>query len=133
MPRRTQPELHGPLTRPAWHEPQDVVRWRPKEIRNYHDSFTRRSGTLRPKRGANGRFASADDAIAEAIGLLRQKKQETQFQRKPLTPDELNQQLLEAGLLSQIPPRPDPAAYQEFSPIVIQGEPLSETIIRERR
>ncbi len=81
----------------------------------------------------SGRFASADDAIAEAIGLLQQKKQETQFQRKPLTPEELNRQLLEAGLLSQIPPRPDPATYQEFSPIVIQGEPLSETIIRERR
>ena len=53
--------------------------------------------------------------------------------RKPLTPDELNRQLLEAGLLSQIPPCPDPATYQEFSPIVIRGEPLSQTIIRERR
>jgi len=41
--------------------------------------------------------------------------------------------LLKAGLPSQIPPRLDPATYQEFSPIVIQGEPLSETIIRERR
>jgi putative addiction module CopG family antidote len=81
----------------------------------------------------SGRFASTDDAIIEAIRLLRQKKHETQFQRKLLTLDELNQQLLEAGLLSQIPPRPDPATYQEFSPIVIQGEPLSETIIRERR
>ncbi len=81
----------------------------------------------------SGRFASADDAIAEAVGLLRQRTQETRFQRKPLTPDELNRQLLEAGLLSQIPPRPDPATFQEFSPIVIQGEPLSETIIRERR
>ena len=81
----------------------------------------------------SGRFASTDDAITEAIRLLRQKRHETQSQRKLLTLDELNQQLLEAGLLSQIPPRPDPATYQEFSPIVIQGEPLSETIIRERR
>ena len=81
----------------------------------------------------SGRFASTDDAITEAIRLLRQKKRETQSQHKLLTLDELNQQLLEAGLLSQIPPCPDPATYQEFSPIVIQGEPLSETIIRERR
>jgi len=81
----------------------------------------------------SGRFASPDEAITEALRLLRQKKQEAICQRKPLTPDELNRQLVEAGLLSQIPPRPDPATYQEFSPIVIQGEPLSETIIRERR
>ena len=80
-----------------------------------------------------GRFASPDEAIAEALRLLRRKKREAICQRQPLTPDELNRQLLEAGLLSQIPPRPDPATYQEFSPIVIQGEPLSETIIRERR
>ena len=76
----------------------------------------------------SGRFVSADDAIIEAIRLLQQKEQEEQSRRKPLTPDELNRQLLAAGLLSQIPSRPDPASYQEFSPIVIQGEPLSETI-----
>ena len=79
----------------------------------------------------SGRFASPDDAITRAIRLLRHKEQVAQSQRKPLTPDELNCQLLEAGLLSQIPPRPDPATYQEFLPIVIQGEPLSETIIRD--
>jgi len=81
-----------------------------------------------------GRFASPDEAITEALHLLlRQKELEAASRRQPLTPDELNRQLLEAGLLSQIPPRPDPATYQKFSPIVIQGEPLSETIIRERR
>jgi putative addiction module CopG family antidote len=81
----------------------------------------------------SGRFASPDEAINEALRLLQQKKQESQFQRKVLTPDELNRQMLEAGVLSQIPARIDPATYEEFSPIVIQGEPLSETIIRERR
>jgi putative addiction module CopG family antidote len=81
----------------------------------------------------SGRFASPDEAIIEALHLLRQKKQEEQPQRQPVSSDEVNRQLLEAGLLSQIPPRPDPETYQEFAPIVIQGEPLSETIIRERR
>jgi putative addiction module CopG family antidote len=81
----------------------------------------------------SGRFASPDEAITEALHLLRQKKQEAQLQGKPLTPDEVNRQLREAGLLSEIPARLDPATYQEFPPIVIQGEPLSETIIRERR
>jgi putative addiction module CopG family antidote len=81
----------------------------------------------------SGRFASRDEAISEAVRLLRQKHQEPQHQRKPLTPDEVNRQLLEAGLLSEIPSRPNPASYREFPPIVIQGEPLSETIVRERR
>jgi Arc/MetJ-type ribon-helix-helix transcriptional regulator len=79
-----------------------------------------------------GRFVSPDQAIAEALRLLRQTLQETQHQRKPVTPDEVNQQLLEAGLLSEIPSRPNLATYREFPPIVIEGEPLSETIIRER-
>jgi putative addiction module CopG family antidote len=81
----------------------------------------------------SGRFASPDEAITEALRLLRLRKQETQAQSNSVTPDELNRQLLEAGLLSQIPSRPDPATYREFAPIVIEGEPLSETIIRERR
>jgi putative addiction module CopG family antidote len=80
-----------------------------------------------------GRFASADEAIAEALHLLRQEARGGQPQREPLPADEVNQQLLEAGLLSRIPTRPDPETYQEFSPIAVQGEPLSETIIRERR
>ena len=37
----------------------------------------------------SGRFASADDAISEAIRLLRQKKLEAQSQHKSLTLDEL--------------------------------------------
>ena len=81
----------------------------------------------------SGRFASPDEVIAEALRLLQERTQETQSQPAPLTPDELNQRLLEAGLLSQVPARPDPATYREFSPIVIEGEPLSERIIRERR
>lgn len=81
----------------------------------------------------SGRFSSPDEAISEAVRLHRQKKLEAQSSRQALTPDELNRQLLEAGLLTKIPAKPDPTDYQEFSPIAIEGEPLSETIIRERR
>src|SRR3954454_4311414 len=80
-----------------------------------------------------GRFASPDEAIVEALRLLRQKAQRASPRKKPLTPDEVEQQMLEDGLISHIPTRPDPATYQEFTPVVIEGEPLSETIIRERR
>jgi putative addiction module CopG family antidote len=78
-----------------------------------------------------GRFASPDEAITEAVRLLRQEKQEARG--TAATPDEINRRLLEAGLLSNIPARPDPATYREFEPIAVEGEPVSETIIRERR
>jgi putative addiction module CopG family antidote len=81
----------------------------------------------------SGRFASPEEAINEALRLLQQKKREPKVQKSSLTTDELNRQMLEAGLLTQIPSCPDPATYEEFSPIVIHGEPISETIIRERR
>jgi len=54
---------------------------------------------------------------------------------KPLTRDELNQRLVAAGLITSLP---DPALDiddddPEDQPVTIKGEPLSETIIRERR
>jgi putative addiction module CopG family antidote len=79
-----------------------------------------------------GRFASADEAIAEALRLLRQKEQEEASRREELIADQVDRQMLEAGLLSRIPARLDPGTYREFTPIIVQGEPISETIIRER-
>jgi hypothetical protein len=47
---------------------------------------------------------------------------------------ELQRRMLEAGLLSELkPPIRDLAPYQNRKAVPIQGEPLSETIIRERR
>lgn len=46
----------------------------------------------------------------------------------------LEQMLLEAGLLSEVPPRiTDFTQYQRRKPIKVKGEPVSETIIEERR
>jgi hypothetical protein len=55
--------------------------------------------------------------------------------KKSMTRDEFNQHLLSIGLITHLP---DPALDiddddPEDQPIVIEGEPLSETIIRERR
>ena len=56
-----------------------------------------------------------------------------------LTPEELAEQelqrrLVAAGLLSEIKPPPRFMPPREpFTPVPIKGEPLSETIIRERR
>jgi hypothetical protein len=55
--------------------------------------------------------------------------------KKSLTRDELNQRLMAAGLITSLP---DPALDiddddPDDAPVTIKGEPLSETIIRERR
>jgi hypothetical protein len=55
--------------------------------------------------------------------------------KKPLTRDEFNRRLMAAGLITRLP---DPTLAiddddPEDQPIAIEGEPLSETIIRERR
>ncbi len=51
-----------------------------------------------------------------------------------LTEDELAQELLREGILDHVPPPiTDLKPYQNRQPVDIQGEPLSETIIKERR
>jgi len=56
-------------------------------------------------------------------------------EKQPLTRDELNRRLMAAGLITSLP---DPALDlddddPDDAPVTIKGEPLSETIIRERR
>jgi Arc/MetJ-type ribon-helix-helix transcriptional regulator len=80
-----------------------------------------------------GHFASEQEAITQAVRLLRQRGHELQAQATPLSEDEWRQQLLQSGLLTSIPVRPAAGAPREFEPVKIEGEPLSETIIRERR
>jgi hypothetical protein len=47
---------------------------------------------------------------------------------------EAQRRLLAAGVISDIKPsRRIPTETEQFIPIAVQGEPLSETIIRERR
>ncbi len=80
-----------------------------------------------------GHFASAEEAITQAVRLLRQRGHEPPAQARPLSEDEWQRQLLQSGLLTSIPARPAAGARREFQPVQIEGEPLSETIIRERR
>ena len=47
---------------------------------------------------------------------------------------EMQRQLLEAGILGEIrPPISDLAPYRNRKAVPIEGEPISETVIRERR
>ena len=80
----------------------------------------------------SGRFATESDVIDAALRLLNQSEQEPAA-KKPLTEDEFKQQLLITGLMTSLPTPLDPTKRRDFQPVIIDGEPLSETIIRERR
>jgi hypothetical protein len=97
----------------------------------------------------SGLFPSLDAAMTRAAHLLLEQIEQTSARSKgkgkppksvkasgkPRTPEELNQRLFAAGLISQLPDPlqdlddDDPADQ----PVKIKGEPLSETILRERR
>ena len=53
--------------------------------------------------------------------------------KKPLTRAEFDQHLLAIGLISQLPDTEADFDDPDDEPIKIKGEPLSETVIRERR
>jgi len=50
-----------------------------------------------------------------------------------MTEAEFKQHLLKSGRTASLPTPADPASRPVFQPITLEGEPLSETIIRERR
>jgi Arc/MetJ-type ribon-helix-helix transcriptional regulator len=91
----------------------------PKELENSIRSEVRR-----------GRFASVDDAMAEAARLLLRQQQPAE---KPLTKDEFHRRLIDLGLTSELPDTAADFVDPEDNLVEIEGEPLSETVIRERR
>ena len=95
-----------------------------------------------------GLYARAEDVIRDALTRLQQSlppattntparnskaTRRARPEEKPITPDELNRRLLAAGLVIQLPDPAEDIDDTDDLPIEIQGEPLSETIIRERR
>jgi len=88
-----------------------------------------------------GRYPTEDDVIRDALERHRHAEPTTaQATVQPsLTPEdiadqELQRRLLAAGIISEIkPPITDLAPYRNRRAVPIQGEPISETAIRERR
>jgi Arc/MetJ-type ribon-helix-helix transcriptional regulator len=93
-----------------------------------------------------GLYEGEDEVIRDALARLMQTMPLTsktpgqptneirsvEAKPQPVTPDELNRRLLASGLVIQLPDPSEDADDSEDLPIEIQGEPLSETIIRER-
>jgi Arc/MetJ-type ribon-helix-helix transcriptional regulator len=94
-----------------------------------------------------GLYAGEEDVIRDALIRLRQSlppapntpardrkaTRRAKPEGKPVTPAELNRRLLASGLVMQLPDPTEDIDDSEDFPVEIHGEPLSETIIRERR
>jgi hypothetical protein len=96
-----------------------------------------------------GLYASEDAVVSDALTKLKEtlprntepfakkkaksSKTSLQSSKKPMTEAEFNQHLLNIGLMSQLPNTDADFDDLDDEPITIKGEPLSETVIRERR
>ena len=94
----------------------------------------------------SGQFASAADLVAAAVRdyLRRDQEKAPQTGDGAVGPDvpageepsgpELQRRLFAAGIISEIKPAiTDLTPYRNRRAVPIQGEPLSETVLRERR
>jgi Arc/MetJ-type ribon-helix-helix transcriptional regulator len=88
-----------------------------------------------------GRYLTEDEVVTDALERHRQAQQKPSkdTSNPDLTPEEiadqdLQRRLLAAGIISEIkPPITDMTPYRNRRAVPIQGEPISETVIRERR
>jgi putative addiction module CopG family antidote len=92
-----------------------------------------------------GRYAREDDVIRDALTRLRQdtpakaapakpvKRAKDATPKKKMTEAEFDQHLLKIGLMSQLPDTEADFDDPDDVPVDIKGEPLSESVIRERR
>jgi putative addiction module CopG family antidote len=95
-----------------------------------------------------GYYAREDDVVRDALTRLKQAMPEAartpvkrtrrakpsgQKVSKTLTIEELHQQMMARGLITQLPDTAADFDDPDDEPIAIEGEPLSETVIRERR
>jgi hypothetical protein len=79
-------------------------------------------------------LAEPKNRPAPASGKAARRAESPSPRKKPLTRDEFNQRLMAAGLITSLPdPSLDIDDDPDDQPVTINGEPLSETIIRERR
>jgi Arc/MetJ-type ribon-helix-helix transcriptional regulator len=86
----------------------------------------------------SGHFVSKDDlvevAVREYLRRLREQEHETCGTGVESNSLEVQRRLLAAGIISEIkPPITDFTPYRDRQAVPIQGEPMSETVIRERR
>ncbi len=73
------------------------------------------------------------DAQRQVLAELTKELNQLQSSNADAQEAKFVQSLLHKGVISEIPQRlPDDEFRRNFKPIVVKGEPLSETIIKER-
>lgn len=78
------------------------------------------------------KMLSAEDLrkVRELVDSLLEKKES----KPQMTEEEFERHLYEKGIISEVkPPITDFSRYDDYQPITVTGEPISETIIKERR
>ena len=84
----------------------------------------------------SGSYVREEDVVRDALSRLKQTMPlAVNFNistRTPVSPEELDRRLLAAGLMIQLPDPTQDIDDDDEPPIEIEGEPISETIIRER-
>jgi Arc/MetJ-type ribon-helix-helix transcriptional regulator len=78
-----------------------------------------------------GHYASVDAAMTEAARLLLRQQQAPA--NTPATEADVLRHMLDTGFITQLANTDADFDDPDDQPIAIQGEPMSETIIRERR
>jgi len=78
----------------------------------------------------SGHFSSVDEAVTAAwLAFAPELRSPTTSQ--PLTPNDIHQQMLAEGLLTRLPDTAHDSDNDD-EPVIIEGEPLSATIIHDR-
>lgn len=68
--------------------------------------------------------------VRELVDSLLEKKES----KPQMTEEEFAQHLYEKGIIGKPPPPiTDFSRYENYVPVKVEGEPISETVIRERR
>jgi putative addiction module CopG family antidote len=88
-----------------------------------------------------GRYSTENEVISDALERHRQAEPtpvkataQPELTPEDIADQELQRRLLAAGIISEIkPPITDMTPYRNRRAVPIQGEPISETAIRERR
>lgn len=78
-------------------------------------------------------LAQPEQPAAPAPAKARKRAGTPSRKGKALSEAELRQHMLDIGLMTQLPDTTADFDDPDDQPITIKGEPLSETIIRERR
>lgn len=86
----------------------------------------------------SGRYAREEDVIREVRAWLREHDHEEGLEsakaHRPMSDEEFRQHLLRTGRISQLPTAERKNQPQEsWQPIRVEGEPVSQATLRERR